>query len=234
MNEWGREVNFSCGTSGKARWRIQSEQQIICCGSWPWTLDLVFHIESQMLSSDYFSGHAENLPWMQQFFWFSWKCSTGFFSWLCTECRSFLTKLNLPVSVPVGGRKENTKQLESFLFRWTSGLKGFIANLQGLSSFIFPLSLPLFPLCLYPLSPVFFSLSALLYQRHCFYCALKRSHKLTCWILNWDIKPQGSRMQRKLFYILSLWKLFMFIIRCTRWISTQKTSIHLLKSGARL
>lgn len=54
VNEWRREVNSSCGTSGKARWRIQSELHIICCGFWPWTLDLMFQIESQVLSSDFF------------------------------------------------------------------------------------------------------------------------------------------------------------------------------------
>lgn len=164
VNEWRREVNSSCGTSGKARWRIQSELHIICCGFWPWTLDLMFQIESQVLSSDFFSGHAESLPWMLlqwgQFSWFSWKCSTGFFFCSCSECRSFLTKPYLPVSVPVGGRKENTKQLESFLFRWTSGLRGFITNLQGPSRFILPLSLLLSPLCLCLHSPVFFSLPA--------------------------------------------------------------------------
>lgn len=98
----------------------------------------------------------------------------------------------------------------------------------------FTLSLLLSLLCLYPLSPVFFSLSALLYQSHCFYCALKHSHKFTCWILSWDIKLQGSRIQRKLFYILSLWKLFMFITRCTRWISSQTTNVPLLKSDTKL
>ncbi len=79
-----------------------------------------------------------------------------------------------------------------------------------------------------------FTLSVLLYQSHCFCCALKHSPKLTCWILNWDIKPQGSSIQRKLFYILSLWKLFMFITWCTRWISTQRAGVPHLKSATRL
>lgn len=178
------------------------------CGPRPWdsaAIRTIFQIQSQMLSSNF--------------------------------SRSFLTKLCLPVGVAVGRRKrkETTTTGNSFLFRWTSGLRGFITNPQGPSRFILLLS-PLLSLpCLYPLSLHYsFTRSALLYQSHCFCCALKHSHKLTCWILNWDIKPRGSSVERKLFYILSLWKLFMFITWCTRWISAQRTNVPHLKSATRL
>lgn len=58
-----------------------------------------------------------------------------------------LTKLNSPVCVPVGeGRGKERTTGNSFLFRWTSGLRGFINNPQGPSpavptvplSFLYP------------------------------------------------------------------------------------------------
>lgn len=52
----------------------------------------------------------------------------------------------------IGRRKRKETTGNSFLFRWTSGLRGFITNPQGPSRFILLLS-PLFSLpCLYPLS----------------------------------------------------------------------------------
>ena len=97
---------------------------------------------------------------------------------------------------------------------------------SGRSLRIYFASLSCTPCCasVFPL-PYSFTMSALLYQSHRFCCALKQSHKLTCWILNWDIKPWGASIQRELFYILSLWKLFMFVTRCSRWISSQRTNV---------
>lgn len=62
-------------------------------------------------------------------------------------------------------------------------------------------SLPCSPCCASILSSLFFhSLYPSIRQSRCFCCVLERSHKLTCWILKWDIKPWGSSMPREHFY----------------------------------
>lgn len=129
MVEQGREVNSSHSTCGQACWRIHSELQIADWSLWPWTLAFVatrtiFQIQSQMLSSNFIVSSS--------------------------EFKFFLTKFFFSVSMAVGWGKYKTTG-NSILFRWTSGLRGFITNLQGPARFIC-FSLPCSPCCVCILS----------------------------------------------------------------------------------
>lgn len=84
--------------------------------------------------------------------------------------RAYLTKLLLLVSECCEEIKKN---------KW----KSLFTNPQGPCRYI----LSLISLHYY------FTLSVLVYQSHSFCCALKPSHKLTCWIFSWDLKLQGIK-----------------------------------------
>lgn len=206
--ERGREVNSSRGTSGKACWRIHSKLQIVHWGLWPRTLDsaairTIFQIQFQNTAVIFY-------------FFFPGHARN--------LSRSFLTKLYLPVSL---WKENKMKKQQLEIAFYSDGHLGSEALLPIRKVppllFLYPLSLSR----LYSFTP-----STLLYQSHCFCCALQHSHKLTCWILNWDIKLQGSSIQRKLFYILP--PLEIVYVHHLVDVHTQSTSAPHLKSATSL
>lgn len=129
MVEHGREGNSSHSTCGQACWRIHTELQFADQGLWP--LDLGF------------CGNT--------FFRFSPKCLAAMLSYQVQRLDFLLRKFFFHVSMAVGWRKYKTTTGYSILFRWTSGLRGFITNPQGPARFIC-FSLPCYPFCVCILS----------------------------------------------------------------------------------
>lgn len=140
----------------------------------------------------------------------------------------FSDKVLLACSVAAGRReikKQNKKTPtgNSFWFRWTSGLRGFITNPHKVPPL---LSL----LCLYPLYPILL-LSLPSYNRATAFVV--SSSTVTNWHAEFSsgtLNPGDQAYRESSFISPSLWKLFMFITWCMRWISTQRTNFPHLKS----
>lgn len=116
-----------------------------------------------------------------------------------------------------------------FLFSWTSGLRGFITNLQVPARFIC-YALPCSPCCACLSLPPYFILSALLYIKAA--VSVVPSSTVTNWHVEFStgtFNPGDEAYKRSPFYSLPLEIMFI-----TRWISSQKTSAHCLKSATRL